>query len=132
VDALRRPIVQASLLVLVLQVAHTLDHVIGHPAQGVGVIPGYLGYATILGTLYLVWRDDPLGPPVAAFVGFFTAVGLAAIHLAPHWGVFSDPYSKLDLGFISWAIVIVSILASLWLGALGLREMRAPAGAATA
>jgi hypothetical protein len=124
-EALRRPIVQATLLVLVLQVAHTLDHVIGHPATGVGVIPGYLGYVTILGTLYLVWRGDPLGPPIAAFVGFFTAAGLVAIHLAPHWGIFSDPYSKLDLPFISWAIVFANLAAALWLGVLGARAMLA-------
>jgi hypothetical protein len=117
------PLVQAALLVLVLQGAHTADHIIGHPAHGVGVIPGYLGFLTIGGTLFLLWRNDPLAPAVSAFVGFVTAIGLAAIHLAPKWGIFSDPYSRLHLEFISWAIVIAGIIASLWLGVLGLRAM---------
>src|ERR1700730_8368200 len=117
------PLLQAAILVLLLQFAHTADHIIGHPAHGVGVIPGYLGYFTMGGTIYLIVRENPLAPAVSAFVGFMTAIGLAAIHLAPHWGIFSDPYSKLGLGFISWAIVIASIIASLWLGVLGLRAM---------
>ncbi|MGZ5308407.1 MAG: hypothetical protein ACXWDP_04355 [Solirubrobacterales bacterium] len=120
---MKKPLVQASLLLLALQVAHTVDHLVGHPADTVGQIPGYLGFATVLGTLYLVASDNPLGPLAAAATGFFTAVGLVAIHLAPHWGIFSDPYSKLDLGFVSWAIVFATILSSLWLGVLGVRAM---------
>ena len=122
---MRKPLIQTSVLLLLLQVAHTLDHVIGHPADSVGQIPGYLGFATVLGTIYLVAAENPLGPLAAAATGFFTAAGLAAIHLAPHWGIFSDPYSKLDLGFISWAIVFATILCSLWLGVLGTRAMLA-------
>jgi hypothetical protein len=126
-----KAIVRVTLLLIALSVAHTLDHVFNHPADAVGQIPGYLGYAILGGTLYLALRNDPLAPLAAAATGFGTAAGLVAIHLAPHWGIFSDPYSKLDLGFISWAIVFANILASLWLGAVGLREMRQPARAPT-
>jgi hypothetical protein len=121
--ALKKRMIQASLLLFVLQIAHTVDHVVGHPADAIGQIPGYLGYATVLGTLYLVASENPFGPLAATATGFFTAIGLAAIHLAPHWGIFSDPYSKLDLGFISWAIVFANLAAALWLGVLGARAM---------
>ena len=122
-DALRKPIIQATLLLLVLSVAHTVDHIVGHPADTIGQIPGYLGYATLAVTLFLTLRSDRAAPLAAAATGFSTAAALVAIHLAPHWGVFSDPYSKLDLGLISWAIVFASIAAGLWLGVLGARAM---------
>lgn len=118
-------LVWASAALLAMQVLHTLDHILGHPANGVGVIPGYLGFATVLGALYLAARSYALAPLACAATGFFTAAGLVAIHLAPHWGVFSDPYSKLDLGFASWAIVFASIVSALVLGVLGAREMAA-------
>ena len=122
---MRKPLVQAALLLLALEVAHTVDHIVGHPADAIGQIPGFLGYITVGGTLILAWREDRLAPLAAAATGFFTAAGLVAIHLAPHWGAFSDPYSKLDLGFVSWAIVFANIAASLWLGWLGARALRA-------
>jgi hypothetical protein len=120
---MKKPLVQASLLLLALSVAHTVDHIVGHPADTIGQIPGYLGYITVGATLFLSLRGDRAAPIAAVATGFGTAIALAAIHLAPHWGVFSDPYSKLDLGFISWAIVFASILSALWLGAVGARAM---------
>jgi len=122
---MKRRLIEASVLLFVLQVAHTADHIIGHPADAIGQIPGYLGFFTVLGTIYLVASDSPFGPLAAAATGFFTAAGLAAIHLAPHWGVFSDPYSKLDLPFISWAIVFATLASALWLGVLGARALLA-------
>ena len=118
-------ILYAAIVLFALQVAHALDHAIGHPPDAVGQIPGYLGFITNAAVIYLAWRGDALAPLAAAAVGFFTAAALIAIHLAPHWGVLSDPYSKLDLPAISWAIVFVSIGWSLFLGLLGLREMLA-------
>jgi hypothetical protein len=107
------------------QLAHALDHAIGHPPDAVGQIPGFLGFITCAALIYLAWRGDALAPIAAAAVGFFSAAALIAIHLAPHWGVLSDPYSKLDLPAISWAIVFVSIAWSLFLAVLGMREMLA-------
>ena len=118
-------ILYAALVLFALQVGHAVDHAIGHPPDAVGQIPGFLGFITNAGVIYLAWRGDALAPLAAAAVGFFTAAALIAIHLAPHWGLLSDPYSKLDLPAISWAIVFVSIAWSLFLGVLGLREMLA-------
>ena len=124
---MRKQLMAAALLVLALEVAHTVDHLIGHPADAIGQIPGYVGFLTIGGTLFLIWRDDRFAPLAAAATGFAAAAGLIAIHLIPeHWGVLSDPYSSLDLSFVSWAIVFANIAAGLWLGAIGLREMRTP------
>jgi len=122
--ALRKPMVQAALLLLALQVAHTVDHLIGHPSDAIGQIPGYLGYVTNLGILFLAWRDDRNAPLAAVAVGLLTAGGLVAIHLAPHWGVLSDPYTELSLPFVSWAIVFANIGAALWLAYLGFRGLR--------
>ncbi|MDX6662079.1 MAG: hypothetical protein QOG09_181 [Solirubrobacterales bacterium] len=119
-------IVQATVVLTLLSIAHAVDHTVGHPAHGVGLIPGYLGFFILGATLYLALRGDARAPLAAAATGFATAIGLLAIHIAPHWGMFSDPYSKLDLGPVSWAIVLVSIVVGIWLGVAGMRAMREP------
>ena len=118
-------ILYAAIVLFALQVVHALDHAIGHPPDAIGQVPGLFGFITNAAVIYLAWREDALAPLAAAAVGFFSAAALIAIHLAPHWGALSDPYSKLDLPAISWAIVLVSIAWSLFLGVLGLREMLA-------
>jgi hypothetical protein len=118
-------IVLPALVLLALSVAHTVDHIVGHPAHGVvGLGVGYFGYFIIGITLAFALLKSPYAGLVAMATGFTTTIGLLAIHIAPDWSVFSDPYSDLDLGFVSWAIVFATMLGGIWLGVVGLQEMR--------
>ena len=63
--------------------------------------------------LVLVARDHRLAAPYAAAVGVSVAVGFLAVHVAPHWSSFSDPYSGFDPDALSWALVAVPVLAAI-------------------
>jgi hypothetical protein len=83
------------------------------------------------GTLWLTLRRHPRAPLVAALVGLWSAIGVAASHLLPHWSAFSDPYPDLDVDAVSWAAMLLELATAAVLGLLGLRELRAQ-GARTA
>jgi hypothetical protein len=117
---------RATLFLLVMQVLHLGDHTFNQPSRDLGVqgaAIGALGFLTLFGCLYLATREDPLAPLACAVTGFGTALGFISIHIAPHWSLFSDPYSAFDANGLSWAIVIVSIGAALWLGVVAARMM---------
>jgi hypothetical protein len=121
----------AAIAFLLSNILHTLDH----QRQGTERLTAeiYAGGAVIsvlaVVVLVMALRRSDKAPIACAVVGLWTAVGVAASHLAPHWSAFSDPYPDLSVDALSWAIVLAEIAAATLLGLAGVRELRrAPAG----
>ncbi len=121
-----RPLTVASIAFVAANVAHSLDHL----RQGTGdLATEVLAGGTVLSllavtTLVLVLRGDRRAPLVAAVVGLWSALGVAASHIAPHWSAFSDSYFDIDVDALSWAVMLAEIAAAAVLGLVGLTELR--------
>ena len=128
----RLPLRTAAIAFLAANLLHTLDHL----RQGTGRLTTeiFLGGSVItiaaVVTLVLVLRGSPRAPLTAAVVGLWTAVGVAASHIAPHWSALSDSYPELSVDALSWAVMLAEIAAALVLGMLGVRELRRTAAPA--
>jgi hypothetical protein len=121
----------AAIAFFAANVAHTLDH----QRQGTERLTAeiYAGGAVIsllaVVVVVMALRRSEKAPIACAVVGLWTAVGVAASHLAPHWSAFSDPYPDLSRDAFSWAIMLGEIAAAVALGVAGIRALRrAPAG----
>jgi len=110
---------------LVMIVVHDLDHVrqdraLQSELLGVGAI----ALVTALVSLGLAVREHWLAPAAAVVVGFGNLVGVALVHVAPHWGPFSDPYAAAHVDWFSWAVIVAMMLIGLMLGVVGMRALR--------
>lgn len=107
---------------------HGIDHSLqerGVGALSTEVFVGGIVNAALAGfVLVLALRDHPRAPLAAAAIGGYLAIVVLAAHFAPHWSAFSDPYSELDLGFVSWAAAGLEVAAAIVLSAVGLAVMR--------
>jgi hypothetical protein len=56
---------------------------------------------------------------VAMLAGFFVALGVAAVHLAPRWSVFSDAFPGGRVDAWSWIAVLVELVSAVAFGAAG-------------
>jgi hypothetical protein len=107
-------------------VLHTLDHL----RQGTGdLATEVLAGGTVLSslavlTLALALRRHPRAPLWAAVVGTWSALGVIASHIAPHWSAFSDSYFEIDADALSWAVMLAEVAAAAYLGLVGFRELR--------
>jgi len=131
-----RRLTTASIAFIAANVLHTLDHL----RQGTGDLSteilagGTVISLLAIGTLVLVLRHDRRAPLVATVVGLWSAVGVAASHIAPHWSAFSDSYPQIHADALSWAVMLAEIVAAAALGLVALTELRAagrPAAAHT-
>jgi hypothetical protein len=111
-------------------VLHTADHI----RRGTHVLTGEvlgLGFAsTIVGLVIvgLILVRHPRAPALAAVFGPVTAVGVAAVHIPPRWGVFSDAFigsTSTGVTAFSWAVVLLEIVGALALGISGFAALRA-------
>lgn len=113
-----RRLLIANIALAVLLVGHVADHTLNQPASDQlplsGSFPGLLGVVAVFVSLALVIRRARYAPHFASIVGLLTALGFVAIHLAPHWGMFSDPYADRYLNTGSW----IGMFAALACGAL--------------
>ena len=115
-------------------VLHIVDHVVRQPAdEQLGLLaslPGLLGAVAVFVTLGLVARRARWAPQLAGALGLATALGFVAVHLAPHWSMFSDPYADRSLDAGSWIQMSASLACGLWLAYEGRRvtATRRPAG----
>jgi len=120
----------AAVFYAVAWAVHTGDHV----RRGLGVVTvevstlGSIAAAAqllIVATVFLRWRWAAVA---AVAIGFPDAVGIAAVHLLPHWSTFSDAfpgaYGTGVTGF-SWFAAVLEILGALVFGIAGVHALRA-------
>ena len=124
---MERALRYATGLYLIGLVAHTADHL----RRGTGVLTHHVFWAGNLSTLagvitvVLVFSRHRLAPVMAAAFGLPVAIGVAAVHLLPHWSVFSDafpgaaPASRVEA--ISYAVVIIEIIGAALTGIIAMR-----------
>ena len=111
-------------------VAANLLHTADHQRQGIDGLTWEImaGGSAItiaaIASLVLALRRDGRAPLFAMMLGFSAAVGIAASHIAPHWSALSDSYPQIHADAISWIVVLLEIAGALWLGLVGLRELR--------
>jgi hypothetical protein len=108
------PLGRAALLLVVADVLHAIDHTRqGRTLASEVYVAGVAGWIALALLLWLVARGHRLAAPYAAAVGLSVAVGFLAVHVAPHWSAFSDPYSAWNPDALSWALVVIPVLAAL-------------------
>jgi len=105
-------------------VVHDLDHVrqgraLNSELFGVGAV----AFITAIVSLFLANRGHRLAPVTAIIVGFGNVIGVALVHVAPHWGPFSDPYAAAHVDWFSWTVIFAMMLVSLMLGLSGVRAL---------
>lgn len=125
VDTDVRLLLAANALLAVLIGAHIADHTLHQhmatPAALTG--PGVAGAIAVVASLALTLSGRREAAPFAALVGIATAVGFVAIHLAPHWSLFSDSYFEHHRDALSWASMLGALAAALLLTAAAARAM---------
>jgi hypothetical protein len=130
-----RRLLIANTALAVLLLAHIADHTVRQPASAQlplsGSFPGLLGTLLVFVSLALVARDTTHAAQVAGLTGLATALGFVAVHLLPHWGMFSDPYAARQLDAGSWIEMLAALACGLLVAVEALRVCRSgPAPAA--
>jgi hypothetical protein len=124
-----RRLLVANAALAVLLAMHIADHSLRQPAAGqlspAASLPGLLGAVAVFASLALVARGWRHAPPIAGTIGLLTAVGFVAVHLAPHWSMFSDPYSDRYLDSASWIEMLTALAGGMWLAYEGWRIVAA-------
>jgi hypothetical protein len=104
---------RAALLLVAADVLHAVDHARqGRDLASAVYVAGVAGWIALALLLVLVARGHRLAAPYAAAVGVSVAAGFLAVHVAPHWSPFSDPYPAFDPDALSWALVVVPMLGA--------------------
>jgi len=122
---------------LVAWILHTGDHLrrgadsVTTEVLVVGIVAGVLQLIAIAAA----FRRAPWAPIAAVAIGFPDAVGIAAVHLLPHWSSLSDAFPGAHgtgvTGF-SWVAAIVEIAGALAFGLAGAHAWRRAEHRATA
>ncbi|MDQ6749829.1 MAG: hypothetical protein M3Z33_03615 [Actinomycetota bacterium] len=125
-----RRLLFANLALAILLAAHIADHALRQPATGqlslLASLPGLLGAAAVFVSLALVARRYRHAPAVAGVIGLLTALGFVAVHLVPHWSMFSDPYADRYLDAGSWIEMLTAMAGGLVLAFEALRLSAQP------
>lgn len=79
-------------------------------------------------TLVLLIRRHFLAELAAVAVGIVTVPGVGVVHVAPARSFFSDSYSAAHAGALSWAIIILRVLAGAAMALVGCRSGRRAGG----
>ena len=123
------PLSLAASAFVAANLLHTLDHL----RQGEDLATEVLAGGTVLSilavlTLVLALRRHPRAALWAAVVGTWGALGVIASHMAPHWSALSDSYFEIHADALSWVVMLAEVVAAAYLGLVGFRELRRPAG----
>jgi hypothetical protein len=119
----------AAVLYAVAWAIHTGDHIrrgSGVVTVEVSTLGSIAAVAQLLAvaTVFLRWRWAAVA---AAAIGFPDAVGIAAVHLLPHWSAFSDAFPGAHgtgvTGF-SWFAAVLEIAGALLFGIAGVHALR--------
>jgi hypothetical protein len=107
------PLGRAALLLTAADVAHALDHTRqGRDLASEVYAAGISGWIALALMLVLIARGHRLAAPYAAAAGLAVGAGFVAVHVLPRWSAFSDPYSAWDPDALSWALVVIPLLAA--------------------
>jgi hypothetical protein len=124
-----RRLLIANIALAALLAAHVADHTLRQPAGDqlglVASLPGLLGTVAVFVSLALVLRGTRHAAQFAGVVGLLTALGFVAVHLAPHWSMFSDPYADRYLDAGSWIEMLAALAGGLLVAIEALRVCRA-------
>jgi hypothetical protein len=117
-------------------VVHTGDHLrrgLGAVSVEVNVL-GTVAAVLQIAAVVLVLRNHRWGPAAAVAVGLPDGIGIAAVHLLPHWSALSDAFPGAHgtgvTGF-SWVAAIVEVVGALAFAAAGWAVLRQAERAAT-
>jgi hypothetical protein len=100
---------------------HTADHL----RRGIDAVTGQVLWAgnlsglLALAAIGMAFAGHRLAPIAAIAAGLPAAVGVAAVHLLPSWGVFSDSLPDGHVDGFTWAAVLVEIGGALVFGLAG-------------
>ena len=112
-----RRLLLANLVLALLLAGHVADHALRQPAGAqlslVASLPGLLGALAVFVSLGIVVGGYRHAPQIAGTVGILTALGFVAVHLAPDWSMFSDPYADRYLDAASWIEMLAALTAGL-------------------
>ncbi|MDQ1396026.1 MAG: hypothetical protein QOG64_1285 [Acidimicrobiaceae bacterium] len=124
-------------LYAVAWVVHTGDHL----RRGLDVVTtqvavlGSVAAVLQLAAVALVFLRFRWAPILAAAIGIPDAIGIAAVHLLPHWSAFSDAFPGAHgagVTTLSWVAAIMEIVGALAFGLAGMYAWRRARGAAVA
>jgi hypothetical protein len=119
----------AAFFYLAAWAIHTGDHI----RRGLGTVtPEVSTLGTIAAVAQLVAIAAVLArlrvaPILAVAIGIPDAIGIAAVHLLPHWSSFSDAFPGAHgtgVTAFSWFAAILEVVAALCFAAAGLYAMR--------
>ena len=117
VKRLADAVVPLTIAAFAMDLVHDLDHIRRHNYSPVAVRSlGFFALAAGILAVTLAVRRSKLAVPFACFYGLASGVGLFAVHVLPHWSLFSDPLATYHVDALSWTIVGVTILVDLALG----------------
>jgi hypothetical protein len=123
-----RRLLIATAALAALLAGHVADHALRQPGDEqlslVASLPGLLGTVAVFVALALVARGTKHAAQFAGLVGLATALGFVAVHLAPDWSMFSDPYSARYLDAGSWIEMLAALAGGLWVASEALRVCR--------
>jgi hypothetical protein len=122
-----RPFRAAALVYVVGLSFHTLDHF----RRGLDVLTpevlwaGNVGIVIALLAIALALAGHRLAAPIAVAHGLSQALGVAAVHLLPSWGAFSDSLIGGSVDALTWIAVLAEIASALAFGLAGVLVLRA-------
>jgi hypothetical protein len=135
VDRYSRVLTVAAILYGAAFIVHTGDHL----RRGLGTVSiGVVVLGTVAGAFQVVaigavLTRHRLAPLIAVAVGFPDALGIAAVHLLPNWGVLSDSFPdahNTGVTALSWIAATAEILTAFLFGAAGAFEIHRRGGLA--
>jgi len=124
---------KASIALVVTMLIHGADH----QRQGTDLLStevmvgGFVLFILAFSALYMTLTHNRHAALYCAIVGFYTALGVTASHVLPHWSAFSNSYTNdISVDALSWAAMLSEVIAAFVLGVVAVRELRREPAAA--